>query len=977
MADLVAEYAAQAADLEAVDSPYTETEARGQFVDRFLTILGWDVHNLAGEPQVLREVVLERTGDEESAVIGRPDYRLRCAGRDRIPVEAKKPSVRIAASSAGAVQARSYGWSLSLPAAVLTNMAETVIYDATVTPEDGDGADVAVIPGCRFSAAEYVARFDELWTRLSFESVVSANFFDVYSYSEPPRGSSAFDLSFLEEFRRWRLRVARDIAEHNTSLPAAEVGRRTQRLLNALLFLRVCEDRNIGQYEALLHSAQDKKVLEAFRSADRVFNAGLFDVLDGTNVTPETILAVVREMYWPRSKFAFGVLRPDILAALYEQYLAERVEIPPNLRAKLVPKPELTHAGGVVPTPGWVVSDLVAEGLDPVLEPGQPVPADLAVCDLACGSGVFLVETLELLSAAQEAAGVPDSLEERARLAKTHLFGVDIDGAALEVAKLSVLLAVLGEEVVDTRRVRQLLPDLGDNLVVGNSLIGPDFDKIVPTAAAIPERRAAVAPLDLGGAFRAVMDAGGFSLVVGNPPYIRIQTLSEFLPDQLAYFQDPRSGLVSAQAYNFDVYQLFVERAVGLLADDGRLAYIVPNRFTNGLAGATVRSLLGPRIERMVHFGEEQVFERRTTYTALVFAGARSTAPAIFELVSDLDAWRAGAVSERVEIERASLTSDPWPIASEAQAKVFEAMERAAVARLGDTVSVFVGVQTSADDVYFIVPDEARSTTQLVRFTDDSGSDWEIERAILRPALRDRRLKPYDANPVPDALALFPYRVDPPAPNRKRGTATVHDRSTMAALYPKALEYLTAKRAKLVARDISPDPGEAFWAYGRSQSLTKLDDPKLIVRVLSLVPRYALDEEGLLVPGGGDGGPYYLLRPGGDCPYSLPVVQAVLSHPAVDAFVASRGKAYRGSYVVHRKRFLIDIPLPRLSSESQAGIDAAVREMHSINARLAEELDTAIRTSLDGRLDVLRSQVEDEITAAYGLSGDDLSALLG
>jgi len=39
------------------------------------------------------------------------------------------------------------------------------------------------------------------------------------------------------------------------------------------------------------------------------------------------LIGAVRELYWPRGKFAFGMLRPDILAAVYEQYLAERVEV--------------------------------------------------------------------------------------------------------------------------------------------------------------------------------------------------------------------------------------------------------------------------------------------------------------------------------------------------------------------------------------------------------------------------------------------------------------------------------------------------------------------------------------------------------------------------------------------------------------------------------------------------------------------------
>lgn len=826
---------------------------------------------------------------------------------------------------------------------------------------------------------EYVSRFDDLWQRLSYESVTSTDYYELYSYVEPPRGTSPFDQSFLAQFKKWRLALASDIAEHNPALSAAEIGRRTQRVLNAMLFLRVCEDRNIGRYEQLLRSAQDDKLMDTFRSADRAFNAGLFDVLTSTACSASALTGVVREMYWPRTRFAFGVLRPDILAEVYEQYLAERVEVDAERRVVLTPKPELAHAGGIVATPGWVVSKLVAAGLDPQIPDGQPVPSNFKALDLSMGSGPFLVEILERLIESEERAGRVVGLAERAALVKDHLFGVDIDGAAVEVAKLSLLLAVLGDEVVDARRARNLLPNLSNNLVVGNALIDANFDSIVPAAGAIAERRAAAAPLALTTMFRHVMEAGGFDLLVGNPPYVRIQVLAELMPDQLEYFQDARSGYLSAQSHNFDVYQLFVERAFKFLGPDGYLAYIVPNRFTNLLPATTMRALLGPRLRRLVHFGEQQIFEGRQTYTAFVIAGPTSVGPAEFEIVNDLTCWHTAGTSSIVQVEREQLTGENWPIADDARTKVFEKMEHAAVGKLGDTgmVKIFVGVQTSADDIFFVHPDLSRSTDTIAVFKDVNGVEREIEWSILRPAVRDRRFEPYGRDPVPDAYAIFPYDVQPPAPGRVRGTATVHDKETMERLYPKALSYLTQHKASLQRRSVTPDQGDAFWAYGRSQSLTKLDEPKLIVRVLSLAPQYMLDTEGLVTPGGGDGGPYYLVRPDDPCPYSINVLQAILSHPAVDAFIASRGRLYRGAYIVHRKAFMEAVPVPRLDQTAQDEIEAAVIEMQKIVVRLRSEQDAAIRTALTGRFEVLRTTANTTIATAYGLTKADMAAIVG
>jgi hypothetical protein len=486
--------------------------------------------------------------------------------------------------------------------------------------------------------------------------------------------------------------------------------------------------------------------------------------------------------------------------------------------------------------------------------------------------------------------------------------------------------------------------------------------------------------LDLRAAFESIMARGGFTVIVGNPPYTRIQTHSAHLPDQLAYFQEPRSGYRSAQAYNFDTYMLFIERVLTLLAPEGTLSFVVSHRFTMGPAGMAVRELLSPRLARMVHFGAEQVFDNRTTYTCLIEVGPVTTAPAVFELAHNLPAWLVGAPAATNTVDRTLLTAAPWPIASQEEAAIFEKMEQAAVARLGDDgwVHIFVGVQTSADDIYFVKPDLARSTDVTVAFTDVQGRNWQIERGIVRDAIRDQRIFPYDMDPPPDALALFPYVIDPIDKGRLRSRARVLSAQEMADRYPKALAYLTAHEAALRhERNVSPDPGDAFWAYGRSQSLTKLSDPKIIVRVLSLTPCYATDSNGLLVPSGGDGGPYYLLRPYPGCSLSLQVIVALLSHPVIDAYVAAQGKAYRGSYVVHRKAFLAQVPVPPLSDAVKTRIETMATEVQMLVRRLRSETDTSIRATVAGRCQVLRTEIEKWITWAFGLSAEDVDRVAG
>ncbi|MCJ1675674.1 Eco57I restriction-modification methylase domain-containing protein [Rathayibacter sp. VKM Ac-2929] len=962
--ELVERYRPQAAHLTASNSIYTETDARVSFIDPLLEALGWDVRNEGGLSQRESEVVMERVGSDANGAWGRPDYRLRLAGADVMPVEAKRPSVAIGVDSSSSVQARSYGFALSLPAAVLTNFDQLIIFDTKIAPLKGDSGDVAALPGGRFTFEEYVTRFDELWDLLSHESLADGGLERVYSFERPPRGQSPFDKRFFTEFRGWRRTLAQAIAHGMPELGAAEVGRRTQRLLNALLFLRVCEDRNIGRYEDLLGHATHRRVVQAFKDADRAFNAGLFTVLRETTIDDSALVDVITQMYWPRTQFAFGVLDPIILAGVYEQYLAEQVVLAEDRTVTLSLKPEIQHAGGVVSTPDYIVQEIGAATLDPLLVQGTP--DGLTVLDPAVGSGVFLLDAFErIITATEITRGAGAGLAERGELAQRHLFGVDIDGAAVEVTKLSLLLAVLGGEQLEPATARNVLPNLDRNVVAGNTVVRDDFDKILPDIAKIPFRRARVSPLDLQTAIGASYPTRGFSAIIGNPPYVRIQVMAEHLTEQLEYLQDPRSKYESPKANNFDLYQVFIERALQLLSPNGRLGLIVPHRFTNHLSASGVRKALSKRLERLVHFSEQQVFPGRLTYVAIIIAGPQTSEPVALEVVTDLPSWRASRAATVRSLDRSTIGAATWPIRTEDQDKLFAQLEAGAIARLGDPdwVHLFVGVQTSADEYYFIKPTPATAHLDVVSFTDHSGVLTKIERSLLRPAIKDRRISDYDGQPDPDVQVIFPYDSSE-TPARPKVISV----DAMKHQYPHAHAYFERHRTWLTTkRKVSPDPGEAFWAYGRSQSLGKLNEPKLIARTLSLSPLYALDSDGLVVPGGGDGGPYTLLRPQPNCAYSIDIIQALLSHPAVDLYVAVNGKKFSGSYAVHRKAFLAEVPVPPLSVIEQKEIEEKVRELRTLAIALRTEHDTEAIKSIRARRYHVAASINEVVTAAYGL----------
>jgi adenine-specific DNA-methyltransferase len=155
-----------------------------------------------------------------------------------------------------------------------------------------------------------------------------------------------------------------------------------------------------------------------------------------------------------------------------------------------------------------------------------------------------------------------------------NVFGVDIDHQAAEVSQLSLFLKMLEDETVTSTQVRQgalfskVLPDLSKNIVCGNSLIAFDImnSQLFETA------------------FPSVMGLGGFDAIVGNPPYVRQESLGE----QKDYFQK------TFKVYHgmADLYTYFFERGIGLLKENGSLGIIVGNKWMRAKYGEPLRKWL-------------------------------------------------------------------------------------------------------------------------------------------------------------------------------------------------------------------------------------------------------------------------------------------------------------------------------------------------------------------------------------------------
>ena len=980
---------------------YNETQARTDFITPLLEAFGWDVHNSVGHPPGLREVVEEATvdvGDERLSK--KPDYELRLARQRKLFVEAKKPSVRVDRSRDAAFQTRRYGYSASLPIAVLTNFHQLAVYDCVPRPAQDDEAHVArrLLVGYD----EFEARFDELWPLLSRAAVYSGDFDRLLEVDATRHGAEQFDDFFLRQVRSWRERLAANIHARTPGLGPQELTYAVQLFLSRIVFLRICEDREIERYETLrgLPGTGTFDALTAeLRRADGFYNSGLFRLIDdarlGVRIGDEVLAGIIAELYYPQSPYTFAVVETEVLGEIYEQFLGEVIAVEAGA-VRVESKPEVREAGGVVPTPRYVADAIVQRTLGPAL--AGKAPAELAgftVADICCGSGIFLLSAYELLLDHHLAWYVADGparhagraiyegpggqwrllFEEKRRILLAHVRGVDIDANAVEVARFSLLLKLIEGETGDAlrdyvaSRRRPALPALDATLRCGNSLVSHEEWTAVrgPMPPALLE---SINPLTWAAEFPAEMAAGGFDVIVGNPPYTRIQSLMAYLPEEATYYQDPGSPYGTARQDNFDKYALFVERALTLLRPLGRLGVIVPHKFMTTQAGRTLRGLLsaGRSLEHVVHFGVQQVFGRRASnYTCILVLDQRGRDAVRVERVEALEAWRYGGAGRVATVPAEELGPETWQFADAATRDLFARARAASPAELGQVAEIFVGVQTSADAVYIFKAEAEAADAVTLRW---SGRDWPIERGVLRPCMLDAQLFPYSRAEA-NRWMIFPYEV---VRGARRTEARLIQPDEMERRFPGCWAYLAARRAELERRSVTggAEGTRQFYQFGRSQSLTKFDSPKIILPILSLDARYAYDEADITVTGGGNG-PYYMIRPRPGARESNAFLLAVLHHPLCEAMVRTNTSTFRGGYYSHGKQFIERLPVPAAGDAERAEVERLVRALITANDGARAARTPHARTVHERNAAALREQVEARVSALFGLSPEDVA----
>lgn len=198
------------------------------------------------------------------------------------------------------------------------------------------------------------------------------------------------------------------------------------------------------------------------------------------------------------------------------------------------------------------------------------------VLDPACGGGFFLLAAYQaLLDRRSQNLGRSLTRIEREQILLNCIHGIDINPQAVKITRLSLLLKLLENQSPSEK----LLPDLSGNIQCGNAVIGGDFtyNGISQSDSLIWEE-----------AFPKILQMGGFSIIIGNPPYVDSEWMTKYLPGWRKYCA---SHYKSATG-NWDLFCVFIEKSLMLCQPNGLISLVVPNKLASADYASGARSLL-------------------------------------------------------------------------------------------------------------------------------------------------------------------------------------------------------------------------------------------------------------------------------------------------------------------------------------------------------------------------------------------------
>jgi type I restriction-modification system DNA methylase subunit len=775
-----------------------EMQTRLGYILPMFKALGWDTSNI------------NEVSPEEKVSRGWVDFSFRVGNVPRFFLETKKANEDLN-DPRWVKQAIDYAWTKSVTWALLSDFEGLRVFNAEWKESDPFRAQFF-----EFGLDDYLKDFERLWWLSKQETISRRLDLEAEKVGRKikrlPVSQNLFD-----DLKRWRENLFKNYKAFNLGYSAAQIDESVLRLLNRLIFIRTAEDREVeeNRLQSLVRVLKDKRQLPTldralaslFRELDETYNSELFarHFSEELQIPPTELEEIISGLYEKNyTRYNFNALEADVLGTAYEQYLGHIVA-ESETETHVEEKRTKRKSQGIYYTPAFVTKYIVQQTVEKYLdENGYNPSKPPRVLDMACGSGSFLIEAFDVIDdfvAKQRGQAQKGEVDfyDRARqleVLQNCIFGVDKDKQAVEVARLNLLLRGLHS--------REKLPML-ENLVNGDSLMGDTYPTFFPQ----------------------VIKDGGFDIIVGNPPYVRQETLGAEFKD----FAKKNFETFSASA---DLYTYFIEQAHKLLKPNGLFGMIVSNKWMRSNYGKALRDFLTHEsaITEIIDFGELPVFESAATFPVIIITRKAKTDKHKF-LYAQIKRLDFGSLIDEVKtvsstLDERALQGGNWSLTGNTEQNIFEKMRRSG-ATLGEYVQkkVFFGIKTGYNDAFVI----SRAVRDRLVSQDSKSKDF------IKPFVVGDDIRKYHINTKDTFLILIPKGFT----NENIGK----DKNAwkwFETTYPAIAKHLKPFEETATKRQ---DKGDYWWELRACDYYDEFEKPKIVYPDIAKESRASFDVTGL------------------------------------------------------------------------------------------------------------------------------------
>ncbi|MCX6149529.1 MAG: N-6 DNA methylase [Ignavibacteriales bacterium] len=403
-----------------------------------------------------------------------------------------------------------------------------------------------------------------------------------------------------------------------------------------------------------------------------------------------------------------------------------------------------------------------------------------------------------------------------------------------------------------------------------------------------------------------------FDNIVGNPPYVKFQDLSDYNREHLPnHWETIKGG-------SFNLYFAFFELGYKLLKSNGKLGYITPNNYFTSLSGESLRRYFQSQqcVTKIVDFNHKKVFDVQT-YTAITFLNKQKNEMIIFDRIQDDQTPKMfldNSIGYINYLKNQNIKK--WRLLKSDEQENIKIIENVGTP-IGNLYEICVGIATLKDEIFFVDASIEKNGCYL---KDTQNGRFEIEKGITKPVYKISDFKSQEEADRNKRRIICPYKI-------KNGNAIPISENEFKKMFPKCYSYLLTEKKQLLERDKGKYIFEPFYVWGRTQGLTK-KGKKLLNPTFSQYPRFLLIEEEAYFTNGY--GIFFkeqekeialfeeVMNPLAKVE-NMDILQKILNSYVMHYYISKTSVSIEGGYPCYQKNFIENFTIPKFS-ESELSI---------------------------------------------------------